>query len=149
MSLRCNVQIDWHEADKETPREHLMLFLVTEQLPTVMHTGFFADGHFQFMCQNCAELSLVGTKITHFAYQDDSMLPKNGKTEGLISGWHVTKDDVPEDDEPVAIYPSFKGHQFAVWNKHEQCWDNEFGDDYLCNKDEVAKWYPIKWSDAI
>ena len=60
----------------------------------------------------------------------------------------VTKDRLPEDDNPVAIWPSFHGRQFAVWNKHEECWDDETADDFLCHKDEVEKWFPINWGGA-
>lgn len=63
-----------------------------------------------------------------------------------MSVWHKTSEEVPEHDEPVAIRPSVRGHQFAVWNKHEQCWDDESGDDYMCNKEDVAEWFDIPWS---
>lgn len=62
-----------------------------------------------------------------------------------MSVWHKTSEEVPEHDEPVAIRPSVRGHQFAVWNKHEQCWDDESGDDYMCNKEDVAEWFDIPW----
>ena len=136
----------WYEVGKETPREDLLLFLVTEELPTVIYTGFYHDGQFRFSGQDASILPLAGTKFTHFAYVNNNMLCKEGC---LGSGWCLTKDQVPEDDEPVAIYPSFQGHQFAVWNKHEQCWDDESGDDYMCAKDAVDKWYKINWGGVL
>ncbi len=149
MELRCQVDMHWYEVGKETPREHLLLFLVTEELPTVIYTGFFCDGQFRFAGQNSSIVPLLGTKFTHFAYVNNNMLPQNCKEGCLGSGWCLTKDQVPEDDEPVAIYPSFQGHQFAVWNKHEQCWDDESGDDYLCDKEAVDKWYKINWGGVL
>lgn len=149
MSLRCQAEMNWYEVGKETPRENILLFLVTDDEPETLYTGFYTDGKFRFSGQQCAVLPLAGTKFTHFAYVNSNMLPKNCKEGCEGSGWHVTKDEVPENDEPVAIYPSFQGHQFAVWNKHEQCWDDESGDDYLCKKGEVAKWFPINWGGVL
>lgn len=149
MSLRCQAEMNWYEVGKETPREHILLFLVTEAEPETLYTGVYTDGGFRLSGQQCAVLPLAGTKFTHFAYVNSNMLPKNCKEGCEGSGWHVTKDSVPDNDEPVAIYPSFQGHQFAVWNKHEQCWDDESGDDYLCNKEEVDKWYPINWGGVL
>lgn len=57
-------------------------------------------------------------------------------------------DSVPDDDEPVAIWPEVRGHRFAVWNPYDDCWDTEDGDDYLCDKFEVKKWYAINWGGA-
>ena len=64
-----------------------------------------------------------------------------------MSGWKKTSEEVPSHDEPVAIRPSHLGHQFAVWNKHEECWDDESGDDYMCDKDAVEEWFEIPWND--
>jgi len=150
MELRCQVDMHWYEVGKETPREHLLLFLVTEQEPETIYTGFYVDGQFRLAGQgNMAIMMLRDTKVTHFAYVNSNMLPQNCKEGCLGSGWCLTKDQVPEDDEPVAIYPSFQGHQFAVWNKHEECWDDESGDDYMCNKDAVEKWYKINWGGVL
>ena len=64
-----------------------------------------------------------------------------------MSAWKKTSEELPENDEPVAIRPSFQGRQFAVWNKHCECWDDESGDDYMCDKDAVAEWFPIPWNE--
>lgn len=72
-------------------------------------------------------------------------LSSENRGHELGNGWRLTKDRLPEDDNPVAIWPSFHGCQFAVWNKACDCWDDESGDDYLCDKDAVEKWYPINW----
>lgn len=64
-----------------------------------------------------------------------------------MSQWHKTSEAVPENDEPVAIRPSFQGHQFAVWNAHYECWDDESGDDYMCDKEAVTEWFPIPWNE--
>jgi hypothetical protein len=61
----------------------------------------------------------------------------------------VSVDDLAtEDDEPVAIWPAVRGHRFAIWNPYDDCWDMEDGDDYLCDKFEVKKWYAINWGGA-
>ena len=141
--------MNWYEVGKETPRDDILLFLVTDKEPDIIYSGFCTNGQFRIPGQLGGILMLKDVNVTHFAYVNSNMLPKNCKEGCEGSGWHVTKDEVPENDEPVAIYPSFQGHQFAVWNQHEQCWDDESGDDYLCNKDEVAKWYPINWGGVL
>lgn len=141
--------MNWYEVGKETPRDDILLFLVTDKEPDIIYSGFCTNGQFRITGQLGGILMLKDVNVTHFAYVNSNMLPKNCKEGCEGSGWHVTKDEVPENDEPVAIYPSFQGHQFAVWNQHEQCWDDESGDDYLCDKDEVAKWYPINWGGVL
>ena len=64
-----------------------------------------------------------------------------------MSAWKKTSEELPENDEPVAIRPSFQGNQFAVWNKDCNCWDDESGDDYMCDKDAVDEWFPIPWNE--
>jgi hypothetical protein len=59
-------------------------------------------------------------------------------------GWHmVSEDGFPAHDRPVAIFPSFHGHEFACWNEKCDSWDSEDGDDYMCDKDAVAAWFEI------
>ena len=149
MSLRCQAEMNWYEVGKETPRDGILLFLVTDKEPDIIYSGFCTNGQFRITGQLGGILMLKDAHVTHFAYVNSNMLPKNCKEGCEGSGWHVTKDEVPENDEPVAIYPSFHGHQFAVWNKHEQCWDDESGDDYLCDKDAVDKWFPINWGGVV
>ena len=149
MSLRCQAEMNWYEVGKETPRDDILLFLVTDKEPDIIYSGFCTHGQFRITGQLGGILMLKDSDVTHFAYVNSNMLPKNCKEGCEGSGWHVTKDEVPENDEPVAIYPSFHGHQFAVWNKHEQCWDDESGDDYLCDKDAVDKWFPINWGGVV
>ena len=31
-------------------------------------------------------------------------------------------------------------HQILCWNAHYECWDDEEGDDYFCDKEQVEKW---------
>ena len=149
MSLRCQAELNWYEVGKETPRDDVLLFLVTDKEPDIIYSGFCTNGQFRITGQLGGILMLKDSNVTHFAYVNSNLLPKNCKEGCEGSGWHVTKAEVPENDEPVAIYPSFQGHQFAVWNKHEQCWDNESGDDYLCDKDAVDKWFPINWGGVV
>lgn len=97
-----------------------------------------------------ADSSMANTCIE--SGKKDAMCSKKLSSENraheLGNGWRLTKDRLPEDDNPVAIWPSFHGSQFAVWNKACDCWDDESGDDYLCDKDAVEKWYPINWDVA-
>ena len=145
MELRCQSEMYWYEVGKETPRENIPLFLVAEQDPDTIYTGYYDRGMFWLGGKLDEILPPDGTNFTHFAYVNSNMLPKNCKPGCLGSGWRLTKDMLPEDDEPVAIWPSFHGQQFAVWNNACDCWDDESGDDYLCDKDAVEKWFPINW----
>lgn len=57
--------------------------------------------------------------------------------------WNSVKNGVPTHNRAVAIFPPFKGCEFACYNEFECCWDTEDGDDYLCDLDEVEKWFEI------
>lgn len=145
MELRCQVEMNWYEVGKETPREGILLFMVTDKEPDLIYSGYYIQGSFRILGQLGGILMLKDSNVTHFAYMNNNMLPKNCKPGCLGSGWRLTKEMLPEDDEPVAIWPSFQGRQFAIWNKACDCWDDESGDDYLCDKDAVEKWFPINW----
>lgn len=148
MELRCQVEMNWYEVGKETPREGILLFMVTDKEPDLIYSGYYIQGSFRILGQMGGILMLKDSNVTHFAYMNNNMLPKNCKPGCLGSGWRLTKEMLPEDDEPVAIWPEYKGCRFAVWNKHEECWDDETADDFLCKKDEVEKWFPINWGGA-
>ena len=143
--LRCPMEINWYEVGKETPRDGILIFLVSEKEPDLIYTGYSTGGQFRITGQLGGIVPLKETKFTHFAYVNNNMLPKNCKPGCLGSGWHLVKDELPPDDEPVAIWPPFQSQRFAVWNKECDCWDTEDGDDYMCDKDAVEKWYPINW----
>lgn len=143
--LRCQAELVWYEVGKETPREGAPLFMVTENSPEVIRSGCSIGGRFCVVGLPPGFQALENDKVTHFAYINSNMLPKNCKPGCLGSGWRLTKDMLPEDNEPVAIWPSFQGCQFAVWNEDCNCWDTEDGDDYMCDKDAAEKWYPINW----
>lgn len=67
-------------------------------------------------------------------------------TEVLMANndWKLCKDELPAThDRAVAIYPPFKGREFACWNEHDGCWDTEYGDDYLCDREKVIAWFEI------
>lgn len=145
MSNRCHTTFNWYEVGKETPRENVPMFFVDKETPDTIRSGCFKDGRFFVQCQDCLVPMYAGT-VTSFAYQNSGMLPENGSDAVSDSGWHLASKDLPEDDEPVAIWPSFRGHQFAVWNSYDNCWDDESGDDYLCDKDAVQKWFKINWA---
>ena len=144
MELRCQVEMNWYEVGKETPRGRNSPVHGYD----LIYSGYYIQGSFRILGQLGDILMLKDSNVTHFAYMNNNMLPKNCKSGCPGSGWRLTKDMLPEDDEPVAIWPSFQGRQFAVWNKACDCWDDESGDDYLCDKDAVEKWFPINWVGA-
>lgn len=146
MNNICHSTFHWYEVGKETPRENIMLFFVTEDKPNIILSGVFKEGRFFIQGQEEVIFTYADTKVTHFAYQNVAMLPKNASDSINDSGWRDADKEKPEHDEPVAIWPSFQGHQFAIWNKHEDCWDDESGDDYLCDKDKVTQWFNIPWN---
>ena len=57
--------------------------------------------------------------------------------------WNLVGDKLPNHYRAVAIFPPHKGHGFATWNSKEDCWDDESGDDYMCDKDAVKAWFEI------
>jgi hypothetical protein len=143
----CHSTFTWYEVGKETPRENIMLFFVTEDDPDAILSGIFKEGQFFLKAPKNTVAHLgADTKVVKFSYQNVAMLPKNASDSINDSGWRDADRELPEHDEPVAIWPSFQGHQFAIWNKHEECWDDESGDDYLCDKDAVSQWFNIPWN---
>lgn len=68
--------------------------------------------------------------------------------------WHYTEND----DYPVVfgkyekhVYPQIPwlvDGPFGVryWNVKEQCWDDEDGDDYFCDKNQITRW---RYLDAL
>ena len=71
----------------------------------------------------------------------------------INSVWHKIEDEVPqatgeyEDD----VYPQIPclvhgylatgyGYGVRYWNVTEQVWDEEGGDDYECDKDNIKEW---------
>lgn len=60
-----------------------------------------------------------------------------------LNGWRNASKELPTHNRAVAISPAFKGCEFACYNKYDNCWDTEDGDDYLCDIDEVKYWFEI------
>lgn len=71
----------------------------------------------------------------------------------INSVWHETKNEVPQvygeyENESYPQIPCLvlgylsTGYGYGVryWNVTEKCWDDEEGDDYECDKDEIEKW---------
>ena len=62
--------------------------------------------------------------------------------------WHYTKqNDYPqpregrgENDEFQCLVYNRGQYQMLYWNCYYECWDDEQGDDYECDKDCVEKW---------
>lgn len=149
MSTSCNVSLDWRYTANESPIEHKLLFFVTAGEPDICFTGKYVDGRFFIQGQNNTIIALFkGTNVVRFAYVDTGLLNDNNKESATSTVWHDTTEEVPSDKNPVAIYPCFKGNDFAIWNSYDNCWDDETGDDFLCHKESVKKWYAIPWNQV-
>lgn len=56
--------------------------------------------------------------------------------------WNKTIEGVPQNDVKVlACYYGF--YKLLVWNSTYECWDDEEGDDYFCDKEQVSHWMPL------
>ena len=58
---------------------------------------------------------------------------------------HTSKGEYPqatkkERDEIQCLVCKAGMYGVLSWNNHYQCWDDEQGDDYLCDKEAVDKW---------
>ena len=62
--------------------------------------------------------------------------------------WHYTnQNDFPQpragkgdNDEFQCLGYDHGQYILLYWNCHYECWDDEQGDDYYCDKDKVEKW---------
>ncbi len=65
------------------------------------------------------------------------------------SPWVRTSDRLPEPSEGsnsshVWVLAFHNGEQKILpYNPHHKCWDDETGDDYLCDPLEVSHWAPM------
>lgn len=56
--------------------------------------------------------------------------------------WNKTIEGVPQSDVKVlACYHGF--YKLLVWNSTYECWDDEEGDDYFCDKEQVSYWMSL------
>lgn len=56
--------------------------------------------------------------------------------------WIKTIEEVPQSDVKVlACYHGF--YKLLVWNSTYECWDDEEGDDYFCDKEQVSYWMSL------
>jgi hypothetical protein len=56
--------------------------------------------------------------------------------------WNKTIEEVPQSDVKVlACYHGF--YKLLVWNSTYECWDDEEGDDYFCDKEQVSYWMSL------
>lgn len=56
--------------------------------------------------------------------------------------WNDINSTYPEQDTRCLVI--YRGDLcIRVWNAHYQCWDDEEGDDYFCDKDKVEKWISL------
>ena len=68
----------------------------------------------------------------------------------LDNKWHYTENnDYPEvfGQYEKQHYPQIPClaedigfFDIIYWNVTEQCWDDEDGDDYLCDKEKIIRW---------
>lgn len=64
----------------------------------------------------------------HYTNQNDFPQPRKGKGDN--------------DEFQCLVYDH--GQYFMLyWNCHYECWDDEQGDDYYCDKNEIEKWCPL------
>ena len=70
---------------------------------------------------------------------------------------YPSKEEYPqpnqkEKDEIRCLVFRNGWYQILCWNVYYECWDDEEGDDYCCDKDQVKKWeyldYIINTLDA-
>lgn len=60
--------------------------------------------------------------------------------------WKYTeKGEYPQpnqkEKDEIRCLVFHKGYtRILCWNTHYECWDDEEGDDYYCNKELVEKW---------
>lgn len=54
--------------------------------------------------------------------------------------WIKTENQIPENGEQVLCW--YYGYQYKllIWNGVYNCWDDEEGDDYFCDRDRVEYW---------
>lgn len=56
---------------------------------------------------------------------------------------HTSKGEYPKskkDDEIPCLVLRAGEYRILCWNTHYECWDDEDGDDYICDKEAVEKW---------
>ncbi len=70
--------------------------------------------------------------------------------------WHLVKDEMPKDGQPVWFYPPLVGYRSGRWNSYnsamaklagtpksereEDHWSPEFGNDFLGRKKDLIAW---------
>jgi hypothetical protein len=58
--------------------------------------------------------------------------------------WIKTTDRLPDSDGTYIVWDT---HHYMVrtlvFNHENECWDDEWGDDYECNIERVSHWMPI------
>lgn len=54
--------------------------------------------------------------------------------------WIKTENQTPNNGEQVLVW--YYGYQYKllIWNDVYNCWDDEEGDDYFCDRDKVEYW---------
>lgn len=53
--------------------------------------------------------------------------------------WIKTIEEVPQNEEKVlTCYYGF--YKLLTWNSQYGCWDDEKGDDYFCDREQVEYW---------
>ena len=110
MELRCQVDMNWYEVGKETPREGILLFMVTDKEPDLIYSGYYIQGSFRILGQLGGILMLKDSNVTHFAYMNNNMLPKNCKeyseAHRLLKFLHYF---VPVSDKEIPLNSLMRG----------------------------------------
>ncbi len=60
-----------------------------------------------------------------------------------MSDWVKSVDRLPNES---GSYYVFYGRDviIRVWNDYHRCWDDEDGDDYFCDPNEISHWMPFE-----
>lgn len=56
--------------------------------------------------------------------------------------WRQMEIEPPRDDGPYLVCNSY-GMQIATWNGENNCWDDEYGDDYIGDWDKFGYWMEL------
>lgn len=56
--------------------------------------------------------------------------------------WKKTIEELPSVNKPYLCY--YEGEYIIrIWNPYDNCWDDEEGDDYYCDPEQIEAWTEI------
>ena len=58
--------------------------------------------------------------------------------------WIKFSELEPENGQSCLVCDSYhKRVKILIFNKYDECWDDEYGDDWWCNLNHVKYWCPL------